>query len=97
MPLAGVFSNVSAEALYKEQKEVCDSLPGKAKWHCYMIVDCGNSSSEQFVDMSVFAPLNDLAGAKAKCVDDAWPVYKDALKNLGVHCKMAPDAAALQF
>jgi len=96
MPLAGVFSNANADELYKEQKEVCDSLPGKAKWHCYMIVDCGNSSSEEFVG-EVFAPLQDLAGAKAKCVDDAWPVYKNALKNLGVNCKMAPDAVALQF
>ncbi len=97
LPLAGTFSNTSAQELYVKQKEVCDFLPGKGKWACFLEQRCETTSSLSPVGMHVFSPAGDKAAARALCVQDAWSAYQTALMSLPSDCLMGPDAAMLQF
>ena len=97
LPLVGTFTNTSAGALYNQQKEVCDFLPGKGKWSCFLEQRCEASSSLSPVGMYVFSPAGDKAAARALCVQDAWAAYQAALMSLPSDCLMGPDAAMLQF
>ena len=91
------FQNRSRKYLAAKQLDVCDKLPGKAKWSCFVIEDCGMSSSISPIGVDAFAPSGNAEQARDNCVVNGWAEYRQALINVNHGCKIAPDAAELAF
>lgn len=97
LPLLATYTFNLKKSAFSKQREVCDSLPGKGKWQCFIIEDCGTTSSISPIDTRVFAPSGDTDLARDNCVKIAWESYKDALVNMNHGCKIAPDAVEIIF
>lgn len=97
LPLLSTFTFGLKKTAIAKQREVCDSLPGKGKWQCFVIEDCGTTSSISPIDTRVFAPSGDTEEARDECVRVGWQSYRDALINTNHGCKIAPDAVEMMF
>jgi hypothetical protein len=97
LPLLSTFTLGRKNTALAKQREVCDSLPGKGKWQCFVIEDCGTTSSISPIDTRIFAPSGDTEEARDECVRVGWKDYKDALINVNHGCKIAPDAVEMMF
>lgn len=97
LPLISTFTFYTKKAALNKQREICDSIPNKGKWQCYIIEDCGTTSSISPIDTRVFAPTGDTEFARDECVKIGIEFYKQALINVNHGCKIAPDAVQLMF
>lgn len=97
LPLIKTFSFNYQKAALNKQREICDSIPNKGKWQCYVIEDCGTTSSISPIDVRIFAPSGQSEVARDECVKVGWNEYKQALINVNHGCKIAPDAVELMF
>lgn len=97
LPLINSFTYFSKMIALDKQREVCDSIPGKGKWQCFVIEDCGTTSSISPIDTRIFAPSGQTETARDECVNVGWQQYKQALINVNHGCKIAPDAVELMF
>lgn len=93
----GSFSDSNRARLEEKQRDICDYLPGLRKWSCFVIEDCGMSSSLSPIGVQVFAPSGDVEQARDACVNVGWNIYKQKLIDVSHGCKIAPDAAELAF
>ncbi len=92
------FQNSKKKILKEKQLEVCDMLPGKSKWACFKIEDCGMSSSiSPLGGIEAFAPFGNVEQARDNCVMNGWVQYRQALIDVNHGCKIAPDAVEMMF
>jgi hypothetical protein len=97
LPLLSTFTVNTKKAAIDKQEEVCDSLPGKGKWQCFKIEDCGMSSSISPIDKRVFAPTGATEQARDECVRRGWKIFSQSLIDLPHGCKLAPDAVQMMY
>lgn len=97
IPLLSTYTLNLKKTAFAKQREICDSLPGQGKWQCFIIEDCGDTSSVSPIDTRIFAPSGDTELARDRCVQIGWQAYKDALVNVNHGCKIAPDAVEMMF
>lgn len=93
-----IYKASSKNLLEAKQLEVCDRLLNKSKWTCFIIEDCGMTSSiSPLGGVQAFAPSGDVEQARDNCVINGWPEFQQALIGVNHGCKIAPDAAELMF
>lgn len=97
IPLINSYTFFNKDAALSKQREICDSIPDKGKWQCFVIEDCGDTSSISPIDTRVFAISGDTEFARDECVRVGWQAYRQALINANHGCKIAPDAVQLMF
>lgn len=93
----GSFADSNRARLEAKQRDICDFLPGLQKWSCFVIEDCGMSSSISPIGVQIFAPSGAVEQARDNCVNVGWSEYKQRLIDVNHGCKIAPDAAELAF